>query len=601
MASFRDKMRPPKGVEPEFWFTEAYRKHQGHPLRTLVSIYKGNYHKFVLAVIFFFLKHACVWVLPIVTASIINDITTRNPDCVRNLLFYSALMVALIALNVPMNYLYTDYKSQATRYAETGLRKALIRKLQELSISYHVETRSGRLQSKIMRDVEAVEGLSTQMFLSILNIALNIGVALVVTVSRSLVVFLFFLVTTPIAAITMVSFRSVMKKRNAEFRKEMEETSARVMEMVELIPVTRAHALEEEEVTKMSGQLFTVAEKGYMLDLVQALFGSVGWAIFQIFQVVCLAFTGYLAFQGKILAGDITLYQSYFATIVNQVSAIITLVPTIAKGIESVNSIGEVLLSDNVEHNEGKRAVDAVEGRFSFRDVHFSYHDGEKNILNGLDLEVKKGETIALVGESGAGKTTIVNMVIGFYLPKEGGLLMDGQDLREIDLRSYRKHLAVVPQTSILFSGTIRDNIVYGCENVTEERLDEVIRAANLKELIDSLPKGLDTMVGEHGGKLSGGQRQRISIARALIRDPKVIILDEATSALDSISEKLIQEAVNNLTKDRTTFIVAHRLSTIREADKIAVIAAGKCVEYGTYEELMQKKGEFYQLKKLQS
>jgi ATP-binding cassette subfamily B protein len=599
--SFEKKMRPPKGIEPENWFTECYRRYEGHPLKILVAIYRGNYYKFLLAVLFFFIKHACVWVLPIVTANIINDITTGNPDCLRNTFFYTLVMVVLIMLNVPMNYLYTDYKSQATRYAETGLRKALIRKLQQLSIAYHVETRSGRLQSKIMRDVEAVEGLSTQMFLSILNIALNIAVALVVTISKSFMVFLFFLVTTPVAAIAMVAFRDVMKKRNAEFRKEMEETSARVMEMVELIPVTRAHALEEEEVQKMSGQLFTVAEKGYKLDLVQSLFGSVGWAIFQIFQVICLAFTGYLAFQGSILVGDIALYQNYFATIVNQVSAIITLVPVIAKGIESVNSIGEVLLSEDVESNEGKRRIDDVQGAFSFRNVYFQYTDGGKSTLNGLNLEVKPGETVALVGESGAGKTTILNMVIGFYLTNQGQVLLDGQNLNEIDLRSYRKYLAVVPQTSILFSGTIRDNIVYGCENVTEEQLEQVICAANLKELIDSLPEGLDTMVGEHGGKLSGGQRQRISIARALIRDPKVIVLDEATSALDSISEKLIQEAVNNLTANRTTFIVAHRLSTIRDADKIAVIDEGRCVEYGTYEELMELQGKFYRMKMMQS
>lgn len=599
--TFEQKLRAPKGIEPENWFIECYRRHEGHPLKILTSIYKGNYHKFFLAVFFFFIKHACVWVLPIVTANIINDITVGNPDCVRNTIFYTILMIVLVAINVPMNYLYTDYKSQATRYAETGLRKALIRKLQQLSISYHVGTLSGKLQSKIMRDVEAVEGLSTQLFLSILNIALNIIVALVVTVSKSLMVFCFFLITAPIAAITMVSFRNIMKKRNAEFRREMEETSGRVMEMVELIPVTRAHALEEQEVQKMSSQLFAVAEKGYRLDLVQALFGSVGWAIFQIFQVICLGFTGYLAFKGTILEGDIALYQNYFATIVNQVSAIISLVPVIAKGIESVNSIGEVLLSEEIENNEGKSEIADVKGAFSFRDVHFGYKGGGKRTLNGLNLEVTPGETIALVGESGAGKTTILNMVIGFYLTEQGQVLLDGQNINEIDLRSYRKHLAVVPQTSILFSGTIRDNIIYGCEGVTDQKLDEVIRAANLKELIDSLPDGLDTMVGEHGGRLSGGQRQRVSIARALIRNPKVIVLDEATSALDSISEKMIQEAVNNLTRNRTTFIVAHRLSTIRDADKIAVIDAGRCIEYGTYEELMALEGRFYRMQKLQS
>ena len=594
-------LRAPKGIDVESWFIECYKKHKGHPMQILLGLYKGNYHKFFLAVIFFFIKHAPVWVLPIVTANIINDITSGSPETYQNIIIQAMIMIVLVALNIPMNYMYTRYKSLATRYAETGLRRALVRKLQQLSISYHKETQSGRLQSKIMRDVEAVETLSTQMFLSILNIALNIAIALIVTINKSLVVFIFFLLTTPIAAATMVFFRNVMKKRNNEFRKEMEETSARVMEMVELIPVTRAHALEEEEVQKMSGQLFAVAEKGYRLDVIQSLFGSVGWAIFQIFQVVCLGFTGFLAIKGTVMPGDITLYQSYFATIVSQVSSLMSLIPTIAKGIESVNSIGEVLLEDDIEQNEGKEIIKDIYGEFDFKDVTFRYNNIDRPVLHNLNLHVDKGETIALVGESGAGKSTILNLVIGFNQVNSGEVLIDGHNMKDIDLRSYRKYLAVVPQASILFSGTIRDNITYGVDNVDEATLDEIVKAANLTDLINSLPDGLDTMVGEHGGKLSGGQRQRISIARALIRNPKVIVLDEATSALDSISEKLIQEALNNLTKDRTTFIVAHRLSTIKDADKIAVIADGHCVEYGTYDELMNLKGEFYQMKKIQS
>ena len=601
MKDFVRKMSPRKNIDTESWFIECYRRYRGHPMRILISLYKGNYHKFVLAVVSFFIKHACVWVLPILTANIINDVTSGNPATVRNIIFYTVFEGALIVINVPMNYLYTAYKSLATRYVETGLRKALVRKLQQLSISYHVETQSGRLQSKIMRDVEAVETLSTQMFLNILNIVLNIGVALIVTGSKSRTVLVFFVFAAPIAAVTMVSFRNVMKNKNREFRKEMEETSARVMEMVELVPVTRAHALEDEEVQKISSQLFAVAEKGYQLDVVQALFGSVGWAIFQIFQVICLAFTGYLAVKGSIQVGDITLYQSYFSTVVNQVSAIVTLLPIITKGVESVNSIGEVLLSEDVEHNEGKDALADVNGVFEFRDVGFRYNNSGNRVLDHLNLRVEQGQTIALVGESGAGKSTILNMVIGFHMAGEGQVLLDGHDMRRIDLRSYRKHLAVVPQTSILFSGTIRENITYGCGYVTDAKLAEVVRAANLTDLVESLPGGLDTAVGEHGGKLSGGQRQRIAIARALIRDPKIIVLDEATSALDSISEKLIQEAINNLVKGRTTFIVAHRLSTIRDADRIAVIADGRCVEYGTFEELMALRGAFYRMKVLQS
>jgi ATP-binding cassette subfamily B protein len=416
-----------------------------------------------------------------------------------------------------------------------------------------------------------------------------------------MVVFAFFLVTTPIAALTLVFFRNVMKKRNYEFRHEMEETSAQVMEMVELIPVTRAHALEEKEISRISEQLFNVAEKGYKLDIIQQIFGSVGWVIFQIFQIGCLAFTGILAFKGSILPGDITLYQSYFATIVNQVSSFVTLIPIIAKGIESVNSIGEVLLNDDIEKNEGKKKLDKVEGEFDFKHVNFKYAGSNRLILDDLNLHVKKGETIALVGESGAGKSTILNLAIGFIMADEGKVLIDGQDFKDIDLRTYREKIAVVPQSSILFSGSLRDNIIYGCEGISEERLKSAIHAANLDELIERMPDGLETQVGEHGGKLSGGQRQRVSIARALVRDPSVIIFDEATSALDSISEKLIQEAINNLTRNRTTFIVAHRLSTIKDADKIAVIQSGKCVEYGTFDDLMDKKGIFYQMKVIQS
>lgn len=594
-------LHAPKNVQTEQWFIRCYRKYRGRPVRILLGLYKGNYHKFLLAALFGFVKHSPVWVLPIITANIINDIIGYTPDTIKHMIGQTVFLILLTLCNIPLAYLYTKYKSLATRYVETGLRKALIAKLQQLSIAYHTEMQSGRLQSKIIRDVEAVETLSTQMFLNILSIIMNTGVALVVTVAKSRIIFLFFLLTAPVAALTMVFFRTVMRKRNQEFRHEIEETSARVMEMVELIPVTRAHALEEEEIGKMSRQLMMVAEKGYRLDIVQALFGAVGWVAFQIFQVICLLFTGFLALKGEILVGDITLYQNYFSTIVGQVSALLALVPTLAKGIESVNSIGEVLLAEDIEKNEGKKQLSEVCGEFDFQEVSFRYKGSEKWVLDHFDFHVKQGETIAFVGESGAGKTTILNLVIGFCSATAGCVRIDGQDMKEIDLRSYRKHLAVVPQTSILFSGTIRENILYGMEGVEDSVLEEVIRAANLTDLIESLPNGVDTMVGEHGGKLSGGQRQRISIARALIRDPRVIVLDEATSALDSISEKLLQEALGNLTKGRTTFIVAHRLSTIRDADKIAVIADGRCVEYGSYSELMEAKGRFYQMKMIQS
>lgn len=580
---------------------DSYSRNQGSPVRTLLSLYRGNYGKLFLSTLCYIIKHSPVWALPIITANIVNYVT-NPPENVRSLMMRNAvLIIVLILINIPANYLHTRFKSLATRSVEAGLRSSLVRKIQQLSISFHKEIESGRLQSKIMRDVEAVETLSSQMFVSLLNILINIVVALGVTVIKSRVVFCFFLLTIPVAALTIFVFKQPMKRHNRSFRKEMESTSAKVMEMVEMIPITKAHALEQKESSRMSRQLINVAAEGYRLDIIQSTFGSVSWAAFQIFQVICLLFTATLALRGTIQAGDIVLYQSYFTTIVNQVSAVITLLPTITKGMESVSSIGEILNANDIEDNRGKKKLSTLRGEYEFQDVQFSYAKDQKPILKGITMHVKPGETIAFVGESGAGKSTLLNMIIGFLMPEKGSLLIDGMDSRSINLRSYRRFIAVVPQSTVLFSGSIRDNITYGLEHVTEEEIQQAVRAANLEEMLQKLPDGLDTMVGSHGDKLSGGQRQRISIARALIRNPQVILFDEATSALDSISEKLIQDALQNLTKGKTTFLVAHRLSTIRSADKIAVLRDGMCVEFGTWDELMQKKGIFYQMRSLQA
>lgn len=581
-------------------YIECYEKNQGRPLKVVLGLYKGSYHKFGLAAIFFVLKHSCVWVLPIVTANVINIASGQQNGTVKTILINILVIMALIAINYPMNYLFTKCRSQATRSAEAGLRGALVRKLQQLSISYHTQIQSGRLQSKVMRDVEAIETLSQQLFVNMMTIALNVIVAVTVTGTKSALVLVFFILCAPAAALTMVTFRKRIRTSNADFRREMEETSAKVMEMVEMIPVTRAHALENEEIGRMEGQLLHVAKSGYKLDIIQANFGAVGWCVFQTFQVLCLGFTGYLAYRGTIKVGDITLYQTYFGNIIGQITQFLNLLPIISKGFESVTSVGEVLMTNDIEDNSSKPKLKDIAGEFDFKNVKFAYKDDGKIVLNGFNLHVNPGETVAFVGESGAGKTTILNLIIGFMQPDSGEIDIDGHNLNDINLRSYRKHIAVVPQNSILFSGTIKENITYGIKNVDENKLREVIKAANLTEFIDGLPKGVDSEVGEHGGGLSGGQRQRISIARALMRDPKVIVLDEATSALDSISEREIQKALDNLKSERTTFIVAHRLSTIRNADKIAVISEGKVTEYGTYNELMEAKGEFYELRKLQ-
>ncbi len=586
-------------AQQEETLLKTYSNPNARPMAVLFRFYRGHYHHLLLSALFFLIKTSPAWLLPVVTERVIDAITAGGPTAWQQILFWLALELVLVLINIPTHCLHVHFLSLSTRSIEAGLRGAMVRKLQQLSIGFHKEMESGRIQSKVMRDVEAIEGLSSSLFSSILNIIVNITVALIAVLSTNVTVFFFFLAAAPLGAVLMFLFRKDMGARNHEFRAEVERTSATVVEMEELVPVARAHALEQKEVRRMTRQLKLVAEKGYRLDVLQQLFVSANYVVFQGFQILCLAFTAFLAIKGMLTVGYVVMYQSYFATLIAQISALLSLLPIFTKGSESVRSVGEILASPDVEDNRGKKRVKDVQGAFEFKNVFFEY-DAKTRVLNGLDLSVKAGETIALVGPSGSGKTTVLNLLIGFNRPTAGQVLLDGQDLTAIDLRSYRRHLAVVPQNSILFSGTIKDNITYGMPGVTKAQLWEAIEAANLGDLIRSLPNGVNTVVGEHGSKLSGGQRQRIAIARAIIRNPRIILFDEATSALDTVSEKEIQHAITALSKDRTTFIVAHRLSTIMDADKIAVVKDGRLAEFGTYDELMAKQGEFYHMKELQ-
>lgn len=579
---------------------EHFEKHKHHSLKILLGIYKGNYRKLLISALFFAIKHTPAWAMPIAIAGIVDTATYPDTYPSYRIWIYVAVMVVLIVQNIPSNYIYVRMYSKAIRGVEAGLRGSLIRKLQQLSITYHKDMQSGRMQSKIIRDVEAVETMSEQVFTSLLGIIISVFVAFFVTATKSRVVFLFFLFTIPVAVITMVLFRKKIRNRNREFRREMENMSAKVMEMVEMIPVTRAYGVEEKEISRLDRQIHKVAEKGFHLDIVQSLFGSISWVVFQLFQICCLAFTGYLAYQEKISVGDIVLYQTYFSSIVGNIAQVTNLLPIFTKGMESIDSIGDILTAHDVEDHRGKKKLKTIRGEFVFDHLSYSYGREEKKVLKDFCLRVKPGETVAFVGGSGAGKTTVMNILIGFLQPTGGTVTVDGEDITTLDMQSLRRHMAVVPQDSILFSDTLKNNITYGLENVPDERLFDVLRKTSLMDMVEEMPDGVETVIGEHGGKLSGGQRQRISIARALIRDPEVIILDEATSALDSISETKIQNAINSLTENKTTFVVAHRLSTIKNADKIVVLKDGVVEECGTYEELMAGQGEFYKMKMLQ-
>ncbi|SFS60771.1 ATP-binding cassette, subfamily B [Paenibacillus sp. BC26] len=584
----------------EHTFQQAATLEEKSPVKFLIALYRGNFTNLLLSLLFYIVKSAPIFVLPIVTANIINIVSQPSAHSERELWINFAVIVVVILQNIPTHTWYVSYMSRAIRHVEAGIRSALVRKLQQLSITYHRDLQAGRLQSKVLRDVEAVEQLSKQVMLTLMPALINIIVSIVITVRNSWSVSLFFVMTIPAAILLVRIFRKKISSTNKEFRKEIEKMSSKMSEMVEMIPVTRAHGLEEVEIERIDGTLRKLQGKGLRLDIAEAYFGASNWVTFQLFQVFCLLFTAFLAYKGQIEVGNIVMYQGFFSMILGSVSALITTYPNMAKGFESIYSITEILNSQEIERNDGKLKLREISGEIAFEDIQLVYPGSEHHVLEEVTLTVRAGECIAFVGESGAGKSTILNLVTGFLRPTGGKLTIDGVNIDDIDLREYRKFISVVPQTNILFSGTIRDNIVYGLPDITDEQIYAAIEMANLSEMVKRLPAGIHTKVGEHGGKLSGGQRQRIAIARALIRNPKVIILDEATSALDNASEYHVQKAMQELIKGRTTFIVAHRLSTIRDADRIVVMKQGRIAEIGTFDELIASKGEFYHLKQLQ-
>lgn len=588
-----------KLVDYEVLFNENATKLK-NPFLFLATVYKGQRLNLFISFFFFLIKHSPVWIIPIITANMINIASDPSENSLSGIWINLLVISVIIAQNIPAQYLHISFLSKASRQVEAGLRSTLMRKLQHLSISYYGELRAGKLQAKVLRDVENIEILSKQIMFTFSGAITNVVVAVGVTAYRNVMVALFFVLVIPIGIGLVYFFKRSLQSRNRIFRKQIETMSGQVNETLTMIPVTRAHGLEDLEIEKTDTTLRDLKGKGYRLDLAEALFGASGWVVFQLFQMFCLVFTSILAYRGQIQVGDIAMYQGFFSSILMSINHIINVYPQLAKGYESIISVSEVLLSNDINEYEGTKELNDINGRIRFDNVSFHYHDTMKHVLRNVNIDVNPGECIALVGESGAGKSTILSMLVGFYKPTKGRIAIDGVSFDDLHLQSYRQKIAVVPQNTILFSGSIRENITYGLSNVSEEKIQEVIEMANLRDVIEEMPNGIETHIGEHGNKLSGGQRQRIAIARAIIRNPQLILLDEATSALDNKSEFRIQKAIKELIKGRTTFIVAHRLSTIRDADRIIVMKEGQCVEIGTYEELMAKKGEFYQLKQMQ-
>ncbi len=571
------------------------------PIRTLRYLLSGQQKNVALAIFFFSIKHSPSWLIPVITANLIDIVVQKKS--LTDLAINSAALVFVVTQNFPTNLLYVRFLAIAIRETENRLRSALVARMQQLSIGFYQKTNAGALQTKVVRDVENIEQMLRHMSDGGLAALNGLAGAIIVTAIRVPNFLIFFILVAPLASIIIIRLRKSLNEYNEDFRSQVEQMSSRVNEMTTLLAVTRAHGLERRAVGRMKDSFASVQVAGLKLDRINGRFNAAAWVTFQLANVFCLILSAYFALNNKfgISAGDVVLLTANFGMLIGSIILLASLAPAIAKGFASITSLGEVLESPDLEINQGKKTVEKVEGVIEFRDVSFTYPTNHKPTLSHITFSASPGKMIALVGPSGSGKSTLINLVIGFLRPSQGAIHIDGVDNKDLDLRTVRKFLSVVPQESVLFDGTISENISYGLSGVSTQEIEKALRDANAWDFVQAFDERVETIVGERGARLSGGQRQRLAIARALIRNPRILILDEATSALDSESEKLIQLALTPLMRDRTTFVVAHRLSTVQEADQILVLDEGKIIESGTHSELVTKQGLYRQLYDAQS
>lgn len=571
------------------------------PGRTLWRLFDGQRAKVYSAIALYILKQSPASLFPLAVGMIVDALTPLRDGSFRRILWIAGGYFLLLLQNPLLHTAFVRLMSGTLRQMQFVLRSALVERMQQLSIAFYEEKQSSALQTKILRDVDAIDSLCRYLLNTGLNGLLVMIYVTIIAVVRQPILAIYFLVTVPVGVGLLKLFNRRFREQYESLRVETEQMNARVGEMLLMLPVTRAHGLEEHEAMSVRTVFQRIRGRGLQVDTLTEFFAASSWFTFMLFQLACLVFSAWLVTKHRITVGDAVMYHAYFGMLVGAVQQLLSVFPALAQGADGIRSLGEVLEAEPIESNEGKSpAPEPLKGEFVFENVHFNYPRGREVALSEVNLRIAPGETVAFVGESGAGKSTLVNLAIGFRHPSAGRVLLDGRDLLNLDLRTYRRQIGVVPQATVLFNGTLRDNVSYGLQGVSDDTVWHILAEANLADFARGLPQGLDTPLGEGGTRLSGGQRQRLAIARALIRDPRVILLDEATSALDTESERLVQEALTRLTRGRTTLIVAHRFSTIRHADRIVVLRSGRIVEEGTQNELLALGGHFHRLARLQ-
>lgn len=569
------------------------------PLWLYVSEYRHAKGRVALAAFLAAVKHSPVIFIPMYTAYVLDRVIPAKDMTALLLCFVG--MASLILINICLHPLYIRLYSRVRREVAVRLRARLCERIQQLVFAYHDSSQSGRLHSKVMQDVEKLDALG-QIFIDPLFVfLLTAFAASTIVILREPSFAIILLVFVPAVILLIQLLRKKLEEKHQQLRVEQEKLNAEVGEMISMLTLTRAHATEHQDLRRVGARLGSVLDVGVRTDWITNILSSQIWAVSQLISVIVVCFGGYLVMQAQMTVGEVVMFMFFIGMTVGSISGILNNIGMFYAGNEAMRSISEVLNHPAIEENDGKPELPPLVGRIAFRDVWFSYPGNSRPVLKSLDLEVEPNQVIALVGGSGAGKTTFVKLLLGFYRPMQGEIHVDGQAMSGFNLRSLRRQIGIVTQDTFLFNGTIYQNLSHGLEDADFAEVEEAARQANALQFIAELEKGFDTEIGDRGVRLSGGQKQRLAIARAILRKPRLLILDEATSALDSESELLVQQALEVLMRGRTTFVIAHRLSTIRNADRILVFDDGRIVEDGRHDLLLRQGGVYARLVNLQA
>ena len=568
-------------------------------IKRFISYYKPHKKMLVLDMLAALFISIIGMVYPVVTNKMLNEYIPGK--MYKTIVISGIFVLVLYIIRMLLRYFVQYYGHVIGVRMQSQMRIDLFNHLQKLPYKFYDNNETGKIMTRITSDLFEVCELAhhgpENILISSVMIVLSFSYLITINVALTLIVF----ACVPVLFFVTMHYRRAMKTAFTERRKSNAVINASVESSITGIRVTKAYTNAEKEMEK-----FKVGDKEFVdssKDAYDAMakFHSSTTFITDIFNVIILIAGGLFLYGGKISFGDYSTFIVSVNLFINPVTQLISFMEQFQNGVSGFKRFVEIIEEEPEKDNPDAIELVNAQGTIEFKNVSYSY-DVTKEVLHNVNMKIEKGRKLALVGPSGGGKTTICHLLPGFYkLGKDcGEILIDGHDISTLTLDSVRKNIGIVQQDVFLFAGTIKDNILYGRPGATEAEIIDAAKKANIHDYIMTLQKGYDTEIGERGVKLSGGQKQRISIARVFLKNPAILILDEATSALDNTTEVLIQEALDELCKGRTTLVVAHRISTIRNADEIVVVTNGVIAQRGTHEELMEQGGMYKDLYKLQ-